>query len=186
MFPPSGPSFSRSSCGYIPFNWMLSSQVALILPRSPGITRDPGTTSQELSIPACCPATGNVPGRGRVSTNPQSAIRQDLPCPETVPCWRWACRKDSSRAAKLAQWRPDHPWGGVCIAPHRRAQRPQEQSCMAFSGSLPQVISQVGPNGSCTPGTSLTGPGPAAVSMAVPGRCHWPLGAQSAPTPQSL
>lgn len=134
----------------------------------------------------CCPATGNAPGRGRVSTDPQSAIRQDLPCPETVPCWRWACRKDSSRAAKLAQWRPDHPWGGVCIAPHRQAQRPQEQACMAFSGSLPQVISQVGPNGSCTPGTSLTGPGPAVVSMEVPGRCHGPLGAQSAPTPQSL
>ena len=48
LFPPSGPSFSRSSRGYIPLNWMLSSQVALILPRSPGITRDPGTTSQGL------------------------------------------------------------------------------------------------------------------------------------------
>ena len=91
-----------------------------------------------------------------------------------------------SRAAKPAQWRLDHPWGGVCIASHGRAQRPQEQSRVAFSGCLPQVISQVRPNGSCTPGTSLTGPGPAVVSMEAPGRCHGPLGAQSAHTSQSL
>ena len=34
LLSPSGPSFFRSSHGYIPLNWMLSSHVALILPRA--------------------------------------------------------------------------------------------------------------------------------------------------------
>lgn len=68
------------------------------------------------------------------------------------------------------------PQTGVRVLPRGAGLRgPGQQSRVAFSGLLPQVISQVRPDGSCTPGTSLTGPRGQRQS---PRRQPWALGGQ--------